>query len=107
MQKQIAIEKKSSPVMRHICKIKVDHRRVLLRRLREEDYMKFEWLLEKLSIAYKPRPFVWERVERKKMLNRLTDLWCDEFKESKRAEYQRKLEEQQPTYLREKAEKLK
>ena len=91
----------------HVLKIKVDHRRVLLRRLREEDYKKFEWLLEKLGIVYKPRPFLWERVERKKHLSRLTDLWCEEFKQSKLDEMKDSLREQQPKYLRDKAESLR
>jgi len=39
-------------------KITIDNRRTLLRYLRESDYKKFEWLLEKLNIAYKPRPQV-------------------------------------------------
>ena len=54
----------------HILKSMVDHRRALLRYLRERDYKKFEWLLEKLDLYYRPRPFFWERVERKKHLGR-------------------------------------
>ena len=43
---------------------------MLLRYLRERDYKRFEWLLEKLDLYYRPRPFFWERVERKKHLGR-------------------------------------
>ena len=39
-------------------KFKVDSRRTLLTWLRASDYKKFEWLLEKLNIVYKPRPLV-------------------------------------------------
>ena len=44
--------------LQHALKVHIDSRRLLLRYLRETDYKKFEWLLEKLNIAYKPRPLV-------------------------------------------------
>ena len=91
----------------HILKSMVDHRRALLRYLRERDYKKFEWLLEKLDLYYRPRPFFWERVERKKHLGRLVDLYCDEIKQHKLDEMRAKLEEESVTYLREKAETLR
>ena len=56
------------PLVAHILKSMVDRRRTLLRYLRERDYKKFEWLLEKLDLYYRPRPFFWERIERKKHL---------------------------------------
>jgi len=91
----------------HILKSMVDHRRVLLRYLRERDYKRFEWLLEKLDLYYRPRPFFWERVERKKHLGRLVDLYCDEIKQHKLDEMRAKLDEESVTYLQEKAETLK
>ena len=69
MQKEV-LEREAAgipkPAKRHVCKILVDSRRVLLRRLREYDVKRFEWLLEKLNLTYKPRPFSWERIDRKK-----------------------------------------
>ena len=43
---------------------------MLLKYLRERDYKKFEWLLEKLDLYYRPRPYFFERVERKKHMAR-------------------------------------
>ena len=53
----------------HALKVHIDSRRLLLRYLRETDYKKFEWLLEKLNIAYKPRPLVF-LLERKLLANK-------------------------------------
>ena len=52
----------------------VSNRRRMLYNLREKDYKKFEWLLEKLNLLYKPMPWdsphgtvgVYENIERKK-----------------------------------------
>ena len=93
--------------MRNACKKKVDVRRVLLRYLRERDYKKFEWLLDELGLVYKARPFHWERIERKKHLGRLVDLWCEELKQYRLREVRKKMEKEQPKFLREKAKKLR
>lgn len=106
LQKQL-LDNPRNKNMSHVLKMKVDNRRVLLRRLREEDYKLFEWLLEKLGIVYKPRPFIWEKVERKKHLIRLTDLWCEEFKQSKLNKMKQNFRAEQPKYLRTKAETLR
>jgi len=92
----------------------VSNRRNMLRILRESDYKKYEWLLEKLKLLYKPMP--WdappgvaghkENIERKKSIERLTDLWCDELQRHRLTAYRRKLEAQQPEFLRRKADKL-
>lgn len=92
--------------MSHRLKIRIDHRRVLLRKLRETDYKRFEWLLEKLNIAYKPRPHVWERIERKKHMARLTDLWCTEYQDHLLTNLKTEYEREQPQFLREKAQTL-
>jgi len=86
----------------------VSSRRKLLTHLRETDYRKFEWLLEKLNLIYKPIvQSTFERVERKKSIERLTDIWCEELREHRLKAYRRKLEEEQPKFLRTKAEKLR
>lgn len=95
-----------NPALRHALKIKVDHRRVLLRRLREQDYKKFEWLLEKLNLVYKPRPAFWERIERKKHMARLTDLWCSEYQDHLLTQLKMENASKQPEFLREKAQTL-
>ena len=35
---------------------RISYRRSMLRVLREQDYKKYEWLLEKLNLLYKPMP---------------------------------------------------
>ena len=94
------------PNLRHRTKIFVDHRRVLLRTLREKDVKKFEWLLEKLNIVYKPRPAFWERIERKKHMARLTDLWCQEYKDHLLSQLKTENLSKQPEFLREKAKTI-
>lgn len=82
-------------------------RLVLLRWLRQKDYKKFEWLLEALNIVYKPRPFEHEEIQRRVHQSRLTALWCDELRLHKLDQYKVSLDQQQPAFLREKAEKFK
>lgn len=94
---------------KHVLTHLISSRRKLLSHLRATDYRKFEWLLEKLNILYKPPPafFDGERVERKASIERLTDIWCQELKENRLKGYRRKLEEEQPKFLRMKAEQLR
>lgn len=94
--------------LRHVLMCTVNSRRAMLRRLREMDFKRFEWLLEKLDLVYKPRPFAnYDKVIRPERMTRLTDLWCVELKQHRLKEMQDDLERQQPKYLREKAETLR
>jgi len=86
---------------------RIRKRLVLLKWLRARDYKKFEWLLETLNIVYKPRPFEHEEIQRRVHQARLTALWCDEFRLHKLAEYKKSLDQKQPGFLREKAEKYR
>ena len=72
----------------------------------EKDVKKFEWLLEKLNIVYKPRPAFWERIERKKHMARLTDLWCQEYKDHLLSQLKSENLSKQPEFLREKAKTI-
>ena len=55
----------------------------MLRNLREQDYKKYEWLLEKLNLLYKPMPhdapdgvvIPRENIERKVMI--ISDVFTD------------------------------
>lgn len=93
----------------------VSSRRKNLERLRQSDYKKYEWLLEKLNLLYKPMPYdrpegvkqEKENIERKKSVEKLTDLWCEELQNHRMKAYEKQLEKQQPDFLRKKAEKLK
>merc|ERR1719206_533990 len=89
----------------------ISYRRSMLRVLREQDYKKYEWLLEKLNLLYKPMPhdahkgvmIPKENVERKASIERLTDLWCDELKRHRLNAYKRQLVKEQPGFLLRKA----
>jgi len=97
---------KNQPVKHRLTHL-VSHRHNMLTRLRETDYRKFEWLLEKLNLFYKPPSYDRsEPVARKASVERLTDIWCDELRKHRINNYKRKLEEEQPKFLRKKAEKL-
>lgn len=93
--------------LKHDLTHKIALRRALLEKLREEDYKKFEWLLERLNLFYKPVP-VYDHIEisRKKSIERLTNIWCDELKQHRLNGFRRRLEEEQPKFLRSKADKL-
>merc|ERR1712059_139879 len=83
--------------------------------LRSKDYRKFEWLIEKLNLLYKPMPWdtpdgvlgVKEPPARVASIERLTDIWCEELQKHRLTAYRRKLEDKQPDFLRKKAEKLR
>jgi len=98
---------KNQPVKHRLTHL-ISHRRVMLKKLRETDYRKFEWLLEKLNLVY--QPFDYNRnepVARKASIERLTDTWCSELRQHKINKYKDQLENDQPLFLRRKAEKLK
>lgn len=93
--------------LKNVTKILVDVRRCKLAALRSRDYKKFEYLLEKLNLVYKPRPLVWERVERKACLERMADIYCEEMKEYKLNEVKESFEAKLPDHFRQKAETLR
>jgi len=100
---------------KHVLTHKISNRRKMLRVLREQDYKKYEWLLEKLNLLYKPMPhdapdgvmIPRENVERKASIERLTDLWCQELRRHRLKAYQRQLVREQPGFLAKKAQKLR
>lgn len=51
-------------------------------------------------------PRIFERVERKKSLRRLTSQWCDKVKAEKLAEYQNQLNNEKDKFLKSKVETL-
>jgi len=105
---------KNQPLKHHLTHM-VSLRRKNIGILRSKDYRKYEWLLEKLNLLYKPMPWDTpdgvvgekENVARKASIERLTDLWCEELEKHRMTAYRNKLEDQQPEFLRKKAEKLK
>ncbi|XP_077260020.1 28S ribosomal protein S15, mitochondrial [Temnothorax americanus] len=81
-------------------------RRKMLKFLRQWDYRRFEWVLEKLNLVYKPTPEFPHRIARKESLRRLTEKHCDKLVREKLDTYKRELKELQKDFYAEKAEKL-
>jgi len=97
---------KNQPV-KHCLTYTIAARRNALEKIRKEDYKKYEWILEKLNLFYKPVPkYDHMEISRKASIEKLTDIWCDELKKHRLNKYQRDLEAQQPEFLRNKAAKL-
>lgn len=84
----------------------IEKRTKRLKELRRSDYKCFEWVLENLNLIYKPRPVLGERVERKKSLRKLTDLYCEEVRKQRLEEYKTELNAQKENFLKKKAETL-
>ncbi|XP_011314420.1 28S ribosomal protein S15, mitochondrial [Fopius arisanus] len=84
----------------------IEKRKKYLGDLRRWDYKRFEWVLEKLNIVYKPFPELWVNPTRKDSLRKLTSAHCDEIRQKKLEAYRAELEAQQIIFFKEKAEKL-
>jgi len=81
-------------------------RRKLLKFLRQWDYRRFEWILEKLNLVYKPKPELPHQITRKDSLRRLTEKHCSKLVQEKLDVYKRELKELQKYFYVEKVEKL-
>ncbi|XP_011869526.1 PREDICTED: 28S ribosomal protein S15, mitochondrial [Vollenhovia emeryi] len=81
-------------------------RRKVLKYLRRWDYRRFEWVLEKLNLVYKPAPELPHQITRKDSLRRLTAKHCDKLVQEKLDAYKRELKQLQKDFYIEKAEKL-
>ena len=71
----------------------IDKRKKFLKYLRRWDYRRFEWMLEKLDLVYKPPPTEFHWVTRRESLQKLTDAHCEQIKEDRLAEYRKVLNE--------------
>ncbi|KAG5310676.1 RT15 protein, partial [Acromyrmex insinuator] len=81
-------------------------RRKMLKYLRQWDYRRFEWILEKLNLVYKPLPELPHHITRKDSLRRLTEKYCNELVQEKLDIYKKELKKLQKDFYIEKAEKL-
>lgn len=81
-------------------------RKKLLKLLRQCDYRRFEWILEKLNLVYTPTPELPHQITRKDSLRRLTEKHCDKLVHEKLNTYKKELKELQKEFYIEKAEKL-
>lgn len=80
----------------------IDKRKKHLKYLRRWDYKRFEWLIEKLNIVYKPPPEKFHWITRKESLVKLTDKYCDNIKQERLEAYRLQLEHEKPAFLDEK-----
>ncbi|XP_029174077.1 28S ribosomal protein S15, mitochondrial [Nylanderia fulva] len=84
----------------------IEKRRKWLKDLRNWDYRRFEWILEKLNLVYIPYPDPPNRITRKESLTRLTEKHCDKLVQDKLNAYKKELKAAQANFYVEKAEKL-
>lgn len=84
----------------------IDKRKRYLRYLRRWDYRRFEYVLEKLDLVYKPYPTHFHWITRKDSLRKLTTIHCDQIKDKRLDEYRRQLESEQLDFLEKKLKTL-
>ena len=84
----------------------VNMRRAQLGFLRSQDYPQYEWLLEKLNLIYKPRPFEYKRTIRRRETEKLVNLLCDEIRRHKMISLQESFEDEQPKFIEKKIESM-
>lgn len=98
--------RKQDHQIKNALKEAIEKRQKLLKLLRLMDYRRFEWVLEKLNLIYKPIPLTPLTCYRKDSMRKLTDDYCKKVVQSKLNEYRAELQAQQKAFFREKAEKL-
>ncbi|EDW08510.1 28S ribosomal protein S15, mitochondrial [Drosophila mojavensis] len=85
----------------------IDKRKKFLKYLRRWDYRRFEWILEKLDLVYKPPPTKFHWITRKESLQKLTDIYCEKIKDERLEAYHKELQEQQIPFLEDAIKKMK
>ncbi|XP_054738978.1 28S ribosomal protein S15, mitochondrial [Anastrepha obliqua] len=84
----------------------IEKRKKFLKYLRRWDYRRFEWMLEKLDLVYKPPPTEFHWITRKESLQKLTDAHCEKIKDERLAEYRKLLDEQKIPFLEDTIKKM-
>lgn len=84
----------------------IDKRKKFLKYLRRWDYKRFEWVLEKLDLVFKPHPPKYHWITRKESLVKLTDIHCDELRTDKLESFKQTLKSQQIEFLVKKVKNL-
>lgn len=84
----------------------IDKRKRFLRLLRKWDYKRFEWLIEKLDILYKPYPDHFHWITRKNSLKKLCKTYCTGVRRERLDAYRKELEAKQVTFLEDKIKNL-
>lgn len=84
----------------------IERRMKTIRKIRRTDYKKFEWLIEKLDIVFKPFPEEYEPVTRKGSLKKLCKTWCDGVRQDRLDAYRKELQSKQIGFLEDKIKNL-
>lgn len=84
----------------------IDKRKKFLKYLRRWDYKRFEWVLEKLDLVFKPHPPKYHWITRKESLVKLTDIHCDGLRTDKLDTLKQTLKSQQIEFLEKKVKSL-
>lgn len=84
----------------------IDKRKKYLSYIRKWDYRRFEWILEKLNIIYRPYPEKFHWITRKESLRKLTDIHCNKVRQDRLDAYRKQLEAKQLGFLEEKIKNL-
>lgn len=84
----------------------IDKRKKYLRILRKWDYKRFEWLIEKLDVVYRPYPESFHMITRKESVKKLADIQCNEIREERLDAYRKELQSQQLGFLEDKIKNL-
>lgn len=84
----------------------IDKRKKFLKYLRRWDYKRFEWILEKLDLVFKPHPPAYHWITRKESLVKLTNIHCDELRTEKLESFKKTLKSQQIDFLEKKVKNL-
>ncbi|XP_059616303.1 small ribosomal subunit protein uS15m [Phlebotomus argentipes] len=84
----------------------IEKRKKNLNDMRRWDYRRFEWILEKLDLVYKPYAAEHVILGRKYAVRKLTDTHCEELIQKKLLDYQKHLESQQVDFLKRKIKNL-
>lgn len=89
-----------------VCKELIEKRKKFLKYLRRWDYKRFEWILEKLDLIYKPPPTEFHWITRKESLKKLAIAHCENLKQDRLDAYRKILEGQQIDFLEKKLKNL-
>lgn len=87
-------------------KLMIDQRKKFLGCLRTWDYKKFEWIIEKLDLLYRPYPEKFHWITRKESLKNLCATHCEKVKQDKLDVYKAHLQSQQLGFLENKIKNL-
>lgn len=103
---ELRATKKRNGRRNKILKEMIDRRYKYLNRLRRTDYKCYEWILEKLDLQFKPPPMELFQITRKDSLRRLTNIHCDNIKNTRLDVYRKQLEAEQLPFLGEKLKNM-